>query len=71
MSVFVDDGDEPEQRRTGTLNYGGGARWFVRPGLAFSFDVRFFAINPLGEIESEPGSPRLTRMAFSAGVSIK
>ena len=71
MSVFVDDGNEPEQRRAGTLNYGGGARWFVRTGLAFSFDVRFFAISPLREIETEPGSPRLTRMVFSAGVSIK
>ncbi len=71
LSVFVDDGDEPNQRRAGTLNYGGGARWFVRPRVAFSFDIRFFAISPLEQIATEPGSPRLTRMAFSAGVSIK
>ena len=71
MSVFVDDGNEPEQRRAGTLNYGGGARWFIRPGLAFSFDIRLFAISLLPPINTEPGSPRMTRMAFSAGVSIK
>ena len=71
MSVFVDDGDEPEQRRAGTLNYGGGARWFVKPRLAFSFDLRFFAISPLDQTDTEPASPRLTRMAFSVGVSIK
>ncbi|MBQ00119.1 MAG: hypothetical protein CL477_05505 [Acidobacteria bacterium] len=71
LSVFVDDGTEPEQRRAGTLNYGGGARWFVRPRLAFSFDVRIFAISPLEQTETEPGSPRLTRMAFSAGVSFR
>lgn len=71
MSVFADDGDEPEQRRAGTLNYGGGARWFVKPGLAFSFDVRIFAISPLEQNDTEPGSPRLTTFAFSFGVSLK
>ena len=29
-----------------TINYGGGARWFTKTHLAFSFDVRFYAINP-------------------------
>ena len=71
MSVFVDTGDEPEQRRAGTLNYGGGGRWFIKPRLAFSFDVRIFAISPLEQIPTEPGSPRMTRVAISAGVSIK
>ena len=71
MSVFVEDGDEPEQRRAGTLNYGGGARWFIKPSLAFSFDVRLFAISPLAQNDTEPGSPRMTRVAVSVGVSIK
>ena len=71
MSVFVDGGKEPEQRGARTLNYGGGARWVVRPGLAFSFDMRFFAISPIEETASEPSSPRMTRMMVSAGVSIK
>ena len=71
MAVFIDEGDEPDQRRAGTLNYGGGARWFIKPRLAFSFDVRFFAISPLAQTETEPGSPRMTRMAVSLGVSIK
>ena len=71
MSVFVNTGDEPEQRRAGTLNYGGGARWFVKPRLAFSFDVRMFAISPLEQTATAPGSPRMTRVALSAGVSIK
>ena len=71
MSIFVDDGAEPEQRHAGTLNYGGGARWFIKPSLAFSFDVRVFAISPLAQTDTEPGSPRMTRMAFNVGVSIK
>ena len=71
MSVFEDTGAEPAQRRAGTLNYGGGARWFIKPRLAFSFDVRMFAISPLEQIDTEPGSPRMTRVVISAGVSIK
>ena len=71
MSVFVTTGDEPAQRRAGTLNYGGGARWFIKPRLAFSFDVRMFAISPLEQTSTEPSSPRMTRVAISAGVSIK
>ena len=33
--------------RLKTLNYGGGARWFIKPHLAFSFDIRFYAIAPV------------------------
>ena len=53
-----------------TINYGGGARWFAKPHLAFSFDVRFYAINPStpGQL---PGSPRTTLMIIGAGVSLK
>lgn len=61
----------PAQRRAGTLNYGGGARWFVRPGLAFALDLRLFAISPLPQTETEPGSPRMTRLALNMGVSFK
>ena len=32
--------------RLKTINYGGGARWFAKAHVAFSFDVRFYAINP-------------------------
>ena len=71
MSIFVEQEMEPPQRRAKTLNYGGGARWFARPGLAFSFDVRLYAISPLEQTDTEPGSPRMTRLAVSVGVSIK
>ena len=71
LSVFVEQGTEPPQRRAGTLNYGGGARWFIKPQLAFSFDVRLYAISPLEQTNTEPGSPRMTRTAISVGVSIK
>jgi hypothetical protein len=54
-----------------TLNYGGGARWFIKPHLAFSFDVRFYAINPGAPTDTLPGSPRTTLLVIGAGVSVK
>jgi hypothetical protein len=54
-----------------TINYGGGARWFIKPHLAFSFDVRFYAINPGAPYLKFPGSPRTTLMVIGAGVSVK
>jgi hypothetical protein len=54
-----------------TINYGGGARWFIRSHLAFSFDVRLYAINPGAPYLAFPGSPRTTLMVIGAGVSVK
>lgn len=54
-----------------TINYGGGARWFIRPHVAFSFDVRFYAINPGTPDITSTGSPRTTLLIIGAGVSVK
>jgi hypothetical protein len=54
-----------------TIDYGGGARWFAKPHLAFSFDLRFYAINPSTPVGGRPGSPRTTLFVVGAGVSIK
>jgi len=55
-----------------TINYGGGARWFAKSHLAFSFDVRFYAINPGSPfIANQLGSPRTTLMIIGAGISLK
>jgi hypothetical protein len=54
-----------------TINYGGGARWFAKKHVAFSFDVRFYAINPGPASVDFPGSPRTTLMVIGAGVSVK
>ena len=44
-----------------TLSYGGGARWFDRPHLAFSLDARFYALR----------APRMTVVVISIGASFK
>jgi len=61
-----------------TLNYGGGARWFAKSHLAFSFDVRFYALNPGSGVVAPPdgraawpGSPRTRFMTIGAGISVK
>jgi len=55
-----------------TINYGGGARWFAKSHLAFSFDVRLYAINPgVASLPGHNGSPRTTFMVIGAGVSLK
>jgi len=57
--------------RMRTVNYGGGARWFAKPHLAFSFDVRLYQIDPGTPYFGYPGSPRTTLMIIGAGVSVK
>jgi hypothetical protein len=70
---IVPDGALPapaDQERLRTIDYGGGARWFIRRHLAFSFDVRFFAIDP-GSVGFGVGSPRTTFIVAGAGISLK
>ena len=66
QNPFTSDTD-----RLKTINYGGGARWFAKTHVAFSFDVRFYAINPGTPYLGYPGSPRTTLMIIGAGVSLK
>ena len=61
----------PDEERLRTIDYGGGARWFAKPHLAFSFDLRFYAINPSSPTFTLPGGPRTTLMVVGAGISIK
>jgi hypothetical protein len=61
----------PDRERLKTVNYGGGARWFAKPHLAFSFDLRFYGVNPSRPTGSLPSGPRTTLMVVGAGISIK
>ena len=61
----------PDQERLKTINYGGGARWFIKHHIAFSFDVRFYAIDPSTPLPSHPSGPRTTLVIMGAGISVK
>jgi hypothetical protein len=73
--ALVPEGQEgfpPDAESLKTINYGGGARWFAKPHLAFSFDVRFYVISPgTPFIADRLGSPRTTLMIIGAGISLK
>ena len=73
MSIVPEDREplDSDNEVLKTINYGGGARWFAKPHLAFSFDVRFYALNPGTGSFGFPGSPRQTFMSIGAGVSLK
>jgi hypothetical protein len=70
--VTPDDTDTVYPRRK-TINYGGGGRWFLRDRLAFSFDVRFYGMNPVARSDADhiKQSPRLRMLVISAGVSVR
>jgi len=66
------EGFPADSEQLKTINYGGGARWFMKTHLAFSFDVRLYAINPgTPFVAGFLGSPRTTLLVIGAGVSVR
>jgi hypothetical protein len=71
---IVPDNLEPTEAdvtRLRTVNYGGGARWFIKPHVALNLDARFHQIDPGSPTLGRPGSPRTTFMILGAGISLK
>ncbi len=62
---------EDEGESTRTLNYGAGARWFVNDHLAFSVDLRFYAMNPVEPSATAIGHARMTFAVGAVGVSFR
>ena len=56
---------ERESGRLRTINYGGGARWFISPRLAFGIDLRAH------QLAAGAGTPRVSVFAASAGLSFR
>ena len=65
---LLQPGDEEGLR---TINYGGGARWFIKRHVAFTFDVRFHDRDPGSPHDGVPGSPRARLVIIGAGMSVK
>jgi hypothetical protein len=57
--------------RVRTTHYGGGARWFTGPHLAFTFDLRFYTINAQAASGTRPAYPRTKLMVISVGASFR
>jgi len=56
---------------TKTLNYGGGARWFVNSHLGVSFDLRWHKVSIVPPSGSDPGAPRASLLTAAVGISLK
>jgi hypothetical protein len=48
-----------------SINFGGGARWFIKPRLAFGFDLRAH------QIAAGADTPKVSVFAVGAGLSIR
>jgi hypothetical protein len=58
-----------ELQRRQTINFGGGARWFLSTHVAFSFDVRFHMI--AARATEEARTPKATTIVAGAGLSFR
>lgn len=56
---------------TRTLNYGGGARWFINDRVAFSLDLRWYKIAAVAETATRPPLPRQSLLVAGGGISFK
>lgn len=54
-----------------TLNYGGGARWFVNDHLGVGFDLRWHKLSIVAASATHPGAPRASVVVIGAGVVVK
>ncbi len=53
------------------LNFGGGARWFMKPHLGAGFDVRFTKLSSRGASDVLPSAKRTQMVTLSVGISIQ
>jgi hypothetical protein len=53
------------------LNYGGGARWFAKEHLAFTFDLRFYRLDAQAAATNRPAYGKRRLIVASAGISLK
>lgn len=53
------------------LNFGGGAKWFMKPHIGASFDVRWIKLSSRSPTATLPAAKRTQMWNISAGVSIQ
>ena len=53
------------------LNFGGGARWFMKPRLGAGFDVRFVKLGSRSATAALPAAKRTQLWTISVGISIQ
>lgn len=54
-----------------TINYGGGARWFITGHLAFAVDFRWYSVAEQLASAGNVAQPRTTLLVLSGGIAIR
>jgi hypothetical protein len=53
------------------INYGGGARWFIKDRVAAGFDLRWYRLGTREAIGARPEAPGTTKLVINAGLSFR
>lgn len=71
--LFLERADAPagSMPYRSTVNYGGGARWFNLPHVAFSVDFRWYSVKSQPATAGTIAQPGTTLLVLSGGVSFK
>jgi hypothetical protein len=54
-----------------TLNYGGGARWFITDHIGVGFDLRWHKLSIVPASNTHPGAPRASLLVAGGGIVFK
>jgi hypothetical protein len=54
-----------------TLNFGGGARWYINDHVGVGFDLRWHKLSLVAATNTRPGAPRASLIVAGAGVVLK
>lgn len=56
---------------TKTLNFGGGARWFINDRIGVTLDLRWHKLSIIPASATHPGAPRASLITAGAGIAFK
>jgi hypothetical protein len=71
LTMELEDDPQAPGDRIRTLNYGGGARWFAKKHLAFTFDLRFYSIGVQEPLPGRVGTSSVRVIVFTGGIALK
>ena len=71
LTMDLEEAPQEDGDAVRTLNYGGGARWFMKKHVAFTFDVRFYSINAQEATGDRIAIPQMRLRVLSAGISLR
>jgi hypothetical protein len=54
-----------------TLNFGGGARWFLTDHVGVGFDLRWYKLSIVPTSAAHPGAPRASLLTAAVGIAVK